>query len=106
MLKIKSVDRHRNGVHGATFDIILFDERDGGLSHKVAIVFDNPNHVAVLDVDLLCAGNIKRGENSWRGDDYEPFLRKELDRREKIALTELDAKIAVMDATELAENEY
>ena len=43
---------------------------------KVGIVFDEPAHCAVLDVAKLAAGDIAFGSNSWRGDEYEPELRR------------------------------
>ena len=73
-LKIIATDRHRNGVGGAPFEVVLFKvAREPG--RKVAILFDAADHFAVLDVDLLAAGDIAFGSNSWRGDDYEPALR-------------------------------
>jgi len=84
-LSIIASDHHRNGVAGAPFDIVLFKERGANGSRKIAIVFDAPDHCAVLDVDKLAAGDIAFGSNSWRGDDYEPYLRQaieELERRQ------------------------
>jgi hypothetical protein len=66
---------HRNGVAGAGFDVMLFKVlRERGA--KVAILFDDPGYCAVLDVTLLAAGDIAFGSNSWRGDDFEPDLRR------------------------------
>jgi len=77
-LKIITIAHHRNGVGGAPFDVVLFDEakRAHPENHrKVGIVFDEPGHVAVLDIAKLAAGDIAFGSNSWRGDNYEPHLR-------------------------------
>ena len=74
-LKIIAIAHHRNGVAGAPFDVALFKERGREGSRKVAIVFDEPSHTAVLDIAKLTQGDIKFGSNSWRGDEYEPFLR-------------------------------
>jgi hypothetical protein len=73
-MKLKSIAiaHHRNGVAGAPFDIILFHD---GESRKVAIMFEEQGHCAVLDVAKLAAGDIAFGSNSWRGDHYEPGLR-------------------------------
>lgn len=71
--KITDIDYHRNGVGGAPFHVVLFHDEDG---QKVAIVFDEPYHCAVLDVRKLGAGDIRFGSNSWRGDRYEPELRQ------------------------------
>jgi hypothetical protein len=74
-LKILATARHRNGVAGAPFDVVLFKVlRERGA--KVGIVFDEPANCAVLDVSLLAAGDIAFGLNSWRGDEYEPELRR------------------------------
>jgi hypothetical protein len=70
--KIVNIQHHRNGVFGAPFYAVTFDE---GNSRKVAAVFEAAYHVAVFDLDLLAEGNITFGENSWRGDTYETRLR-------------------------------
>jgi hypothetical protein len=76
-LKILGTARHRNGVAGAPFNVVLFKvPREPG--DKVGIVFDEPAHCAVLDVAKLAAGDIAFGSNSWRGDQYEPELRRAL----------------------------
>jgi hypothetical protein len=72
-LKLLDLAQHRNGVCGAPFDVALF--RDGA-SRKLAILFPEPGRSAVLDVARLAAGDIAFGSNSWRGDQYEPQLRK------------------------------
>jgi hypothetical protein len=74
-LKIIKYARHRNGVGGAPFEVVLFKERGREGSHKLAILFDKPDHCAVLDVAKLAAGDIAFGSNSWRGDEYETSLR-------------------------------
>ena len=77
-LKILDIAHHRNGVHGASFAVVLFKDRGPEGGRKVGIVFDEPNHCAVLDVAKLAASVIRFGENSWRGDHYEPALRQAL----------------------------
>jgi len=74
--RIISIARHRNGVGGAPFDIVLFKDTGGQGSRKVAILFEPAGFCAVLDVDKLATGDIAFGSNSWRGDDYEPPLRQ------------------------------
>ncbi len=71
-LDIQGIARHRNGVCGAPFHVVLFDD---GESRKLAVVFDEVCHVAVLDLALAHAGEIRFGFNSFRGDVYEPALR-------------------------------
>lgn len=79
-MKIKQVNYHRNGVAGNGFAVALFTERDGRQTRNmVGVVFAERGNVAVFDVDLLAAGNIVNGENSWRGDEYESKLRAALD---------------------------
>jgi hypothetical protein len=74
-LTIIDIAHHRNGVCGAPFDVALFKDRGRGGSRKVAILFEEKGHCAVLDVAKLAAGDIAFGSNSWRGDDYEPDLK-------------------------------
>ena len=67
---------HRNGICGAPFHVVLFEDIGSETSRKVAIVFDEPHHCAILDVVQLAAGDIAFGSNSFRGDVYEPHLRR------------------------------
>jgi hypothetical protein len=78
-IKTFTIARHRNGVAGQPFAVILFKEHGQGGSRKVGIVFDEPGYCAVLDIGLLAAGDIAFGSNSWRGDDYEPLLRQAIE---------------------------
>jgi hypothetical protein len=74
-LRIKNIANlayHRNGIGGAPFYVVLFNDSE---SYKLGIVFDSPDHVAILDVGRLICGNIAFGENSYRGDVYETPLR-------------------------------
>jgi hypothetical protein len=72
-LEVIKIDLHRNGIDGAPFNVVLFHDRD---SQKVGIVFERPGYCAVLDVQKLAGGDIAFGSNSWRGDRFEPGLRK------------------------------
>ena len=81
-LRIIAMARHRNGVAGAPFDVMLFKERGRRSSVNVGILFDEPSHCAILDVVKLAAGDIAFGSNSWRGDDYEPALRQAVNARD------------------------
>ena len=78
--RIINIARHRNGVGGAPFDVVLFTDKGEGGSRKVAILFEMESFCAVLDVDKLAAGDIAFGSNSWRGDHYEPPLRQAIER--------------------------
>jgi hypothetical protein len=79
-IKIRAIARHRNGICGEPFHAVLFDEdkrlHPDDQGRKVAIVFDEPDFCAVLDVAMLAAGDIAFGSNSWRGDEYELLLRR------------------------------
>lgn len=82
-LDIETIARHRNGICGAPFHVVLFQDTSTEPSRKVAITFDAPYHVAVLDVGKLSAGDIAFASNSWRGDLYEPRLRKAINASEE-----------------------
>ena len=71
-INIFAIDHHRNGICGAPFDAVLFHD---GESRKLAILFEEKGHCAVLDEVKLFEGDIAFGSNSWRGDVYEPHLR-------------------------------
>jgi hypothetical protein len=79
-VRIKVIDRahHRNGICGAPFHVVLFDDVEDENTRKVGIIFDAPYHCAVLDVAKLAAGNIAFGSNSYRGDLFERVLRAAL----------------------------
>jgi hypothetical protein len=69
---------HRNGVSGAPFGVVLFEDRGEHGSRKLGIWFEagaEGCHCAVLDVGKLAAGDIASMSNSWRGDIYDPMLR-------------------------------
>jgi hypothetical protein len=69
---------HRNGVSGAPFGVVLFEDHGEDGSRKIGIWFEpgaEGCHCAVLDVDKLAAGDIASMSNSWRGDLYDPMLR-------------------------------
>ena len=75
-LKIIAFAHHRNGIGGAPFAVILFEDAEAEGSRKVAILFEQDGQCAVLDVDKLAQGDIAFGSNSWRGDHFEQSLRK------------------------------
>lgn len=71
-------DYHRNGICGAPFHVVLFDDIGDENTRKIGILFEAPHHCAVLDVAKLSAGNISFGFNSYRGDCFEHALRAAL----------------------------
>ena len=80
------MDYHRNGICGAPFYVFLFRDNEQK-RNMVATVFDESAHCAVFDVDLLAQGNIKFGENSWRGDNYEGELRNYIALKKRKSIT-------------------
>ena len=81
--KILAIACHRNGICGAPFHVVLFEDDGNEGSRKVGIVFESPSHIAVLDVTELSDGDIAFGSNSWRGDTYEPYLRNAIENHLK-----------------------
>ena len=79
--RIMELDYDRNGISGAPFHVVLFEDTGEEASRKLGIVVDSPHHVVVLDVAKLASGNITFGQNSWRGDVYEPALRAVITER-------------------------
>ena len=77
---IITIDFHRNGICGAPFHVVLFEDIGSRISRKVGIVFEEQHHCAVLDVAKLAAGDIAFRSNSWRGDVYEPHLRQAVEQ--------------------------
>jgi tetrahydromethanopterin S-methyltransferase subunit E len=78
--KIIKISYHRNGVTGVPFYVILFES----LKQKmVAIVHEEDGYVSILDVELLNAGIIEFGMNSWRCEHFEPELRKAIHEYEE-----------------------
>ena len=74
-LQIIAIAHHRNGICGAPFDVVLFEDTGPEGGRKVAILFEGDSFCAVLDVAKLAASDIAFGSNSWRGDKFEPGLR-------------------------------
>ena len=46
----------------------------------LGIVFAEKYHVAAFNLDKLFLGDITFGSNSWRGDQYEPHLRRAIEQ--------------------------
>jgi hypothetical protein len=80
-LKILDTAHHRNGICGAPFTVVLFEDHGPERSRKVAVLFEEPHCCAVLGVDKLAEGDIAFGSNSWRGDHYEHDLRNAIRKR-------------------------
>lgn len=76
-IEIDSIAHHRNGIAGAPFHAVAFRHDPDGRGERrfVATVFRETGCVAMLDTDLAAKGEVSFGENSWRGDQFEPLLR-------------------------------
>jgi len=78
-IKITNIEYHRNGVSGNGFHVVTFVMKNGNKNQNmVAVLFEEQGNISVLDIDMLAVQNIAFGENSWRGDNFEDVLRKEI----------------------------
>lgn len=74
------VDHHRNGVSGWPFWVVTFNWNDDGKTRRMVATVPDVGEsntisrsdavISVLDIDLLAAGDIAFGSNSWRGDHF------------------------------------
>jgi hypothetical protein len=87
-LTIRTIDYHRNGIGGAPFHAVLFDDPEQG--PMLGIAFDQEYHVAVFNLTKLASRDIAFGSNSWRGDRYEPHLREAIANHNLQAATPAD----------------
>jgi hypothetical protein len=82
-ISILNIDYHRNGISGAPFHAIVFRDLSDGPGAKIGIAFDAPYHTAVLDIGKLADCDVEFGSNSYRGDQYEPALRKAITQHQR-----------------------
>jgi hypothetical protein len=75
---IMQIAFHRNGVSGVPFYAIQFHDSETG--NALATVFPEAGVVAVISIDRLPGAGVTFGENSWRGDHFEPWLREQIAR--------------------------
>ena len=103
-MKLTIIDtaHHRNGICGAPFAVILFEDSGPEGSRKIGIVFDEPYHCAILDVGKLAAGDIAFGTNSWRGDQFEPSLRKAMETSPLPEPNEIDIHALLAERRQIA----
>ena len=81
-LTIEEVAFHRNGVSGEGFYAVRFlsvPEDVERPEHFLAILFDAPGQCAVVNLDRLAQSGVAFGANSWRGDRFEPELRRAIE---------------------------
>ncbi len=83
-LTITQIKFHRNGITGEPFHAVLFADPAEG--EMLSIVFDAKAHVAVFNLERLASGDIGLKCNCWRGDLYEPYLRKALKQLEAVRM--------------------
>jgi len=74
-IQIRQIAHHRNGVAGEGFHAILFYPYRKPRELMLATLFQGRGRCAVIRLDLIEDHGVTFGENSWRGDDYEPALR-------------------------------
>ena len=75
VIRIEKIAHHRNGVSGEPFYVVLFVAKDG--RRMLGIVFHTNKYCSILDLELAAdEGEIGFMHNSWRGDYFEPELRK------------------------------
>jgi hypothetical protein len=69
-----TVEYHRNGICGEGFHYVRFTATASDLTAEklIAVVFDEPGHCAVLNVEAVFAGKADQG---YRGDYFEKQLR-------------------------------
>lgn len=79
-LAITQIKFHRNGISGEPFHAVRFNDPNEG--EMLGIVFEAKSHVAVFNLERLASGDIGFKANCWRGDVYEPHLRKALKQLE------------------------
>jgi len=106
-MHVTKVARHRNGIGGEPFYVVLFHLVASPECPMIATVFDGPGAVAVLARGQVASGDIDFGVGSYRGDIYEPALRSAIEEHEAARADEnLAATIDVASivATEGQEN--
>lgn len=82
-IRVSQIEWHRNGIGGVGFHAVLFDfAEDGERSERfLASVFPDHGHISVVSLDRIAQVGVRSGENSWRGDRFEPALRKAIAER-------------------------
>lgn len=74
-LKIQQIAYHRNGSMGLGFHAVLFTVKGKPREKFLASVFEEPNAVSIIRLDLIEQHGVTFGENSWRCEHYEDELR-------------------------------
>ncbi|WP_165064002.1 hypothetical protein [Paludisphaera rhizosphaerae] len=82
-ITVLNIAYHRNGIAGMPFHAVVFRDAGEEASVKIGVLFEHSHHCAVLDIAKLADCDVEFGSNSWRGDVYEPHLRKAAAKFEK-----------------------
>jgi hypothetical protein len=79
-IEIIETAHHRNGISGVPFWVIKFKfTQDGKTMNMLGISFYGDDcYTAVFDLDKLAQGEIRFFRNSWRGDNFAPFIEAEV----------------------------
>lgn len=81
-IEIQEIDYHRNGICGEGFHAIIFRWKDGQKWRRMlAHVFSEPGQCAIHELSDLKDATVKFGVNSWRGDHFEPAMRRAIEKR-------------------------
>ena len=85
-LTVEQIEYHRNGVCGVPFHVVIAKEQGRNM---LIVRFDKKADkradgvlCAAFDLDLLSKGDIRFGQNSWRGDWYAIEVDKAIRRLE------------------------
>lgn len=73
---ILKVARHRNGVCGVPFTVAIFHDQTGTKMLGIRFDDDSQCYTCAFDLEKLAADVIEFGENSFRGDHYEPVMKE------------------------------
>lgn len=90
-INVDDIAYHRNGIGGVGFHVVTFafmDEGDSGWhNNMLAVVYEDSGYVSVLDMDVL--PNVEFTVNSWRGDNFEPALRRAINTYRELQAQEV-----------------
>ncbi len=85
-LDIQEIAYHRNGISGLGFHAIRFRWQPEGAKNKenfLGILFEEEGSCAVIGLDRIESQGVEFAKgNSWRGDYFEPELRKAILERQ------------------------
>jgi len=86
-MKIKDVEVnwHRNGGGGEGFYTGFFDWMNDKKEWQKMfyVIYDRDGYCSILDARLLTKGDVVFMSNSWRGDHFEPELRRAIKKHEE-----------------------